>query len=70
MGGDRITRPVDNGRMTVIQGNLHPPRKLASIREWWGRNGAPLRYAAAAADPSLPAFLVEQSTPGSPNYRK
>jgi len=69
--GDRITRPVDNGRMTVIQGNLHP---AAQARFDQGVVGAEteLHYVTLLLrpDPSLPAFLVEQSTPGSPNYRK
>jgi uncharacterized protein (TIGR03437 family) len=69
--GDRITRTVDSSRTTVIEGNLHP---LAQARFDQGMvdAGTELSYVTLLLrpDPSLPAFLADQGTPSSLNYRK
>lgn len=68
---DRIDQTVDPNRTTVLAGQVHP---LAQARYDRGLadSAAELNYVTLLLrpDPSLEAFLTEQRTPSSPDYRR
>src|ERR1700733_22292 len=68
---DRINQAVDPNRTTVLAGQVHP---LAQARYDRGPadSATELSYVTLLLrpDPSLQAFLAEQRTPSSPNYRR
>src|SRR5689334_10941011 len=68
---DRIHRPVDSGRSIVLRNHVLPLAQRANDR---GRVAAsqPISYVTLMMKPAatLDRFLVEQQTPGSPNYRR
>jgi uncharacterized protein (TIGR03437 family) len=72
---NRITQPVDNRQRTVLAGNLHPKALPANDQ---GRVSPSLAmpYITLTLAPSasqqadLEKLLVQQQTPGSPNYHK
>lgn len=71
----RITRPVDNGRRVVLAGNLH---KQAIPANDQGRVTPSLAMPyitlnltrSAAQETALEKLLVDQQTPGSPDYHR
>ncbi len=73
----RITRPVDNQTRTAVAGNIHPKALSAALAGNDQGRVAPsldIPYITLALAPSasqqaaLDKLLVEQQTPGSPNY--
>ncbi|MGB6945034.1 MAG: protease pro-enzyme activation domain-containing protein [Bryobacteraceae bacterium] len=75
----RITRPVDNQTRTVLAGNIHPKALAAALAGNDQGRVAPsmeIPYITLALAPSanqqaaLDKLLVEQQTPGSPNYHQ
>ncbi len=68
---DRVTEAVENGRISVVKGNVHP---LAQARfdQGLADPASAMSYVTLLLkpDPSLSSFLAQQATPGSPNFRK
>jgi len=69
----RIVEPVDSLQRTVLAGNIHP-KALPANDQGRVAPSLPVPYITIALAPSasqqadLDKFLVEQQTPGSPNY--
>jgi uncharacterized protein (TIGR03437 family) len=69
----RIAQPVDNRQRTVLAGNLHP-KVLAANDQGRVAPSLAMSYITLTLAPSagqqadLEKLLVEQQTPGSPNY--
>ena len=68
---DRVTETVEDSRISVVKGNVHP---LAQARfdQGLADPASAMRYITLLLkpDPSLSAFLAQQATPSSPNFRK
>jgi len=68
---DRITTPIDNNRRVVLKGHVRPEVQPANDQ---GLAGADMEVSYATLllklDPSIDAFLDQQQTPGSANYRR
>lgn len=68
---DRITTPVDDNRRVVLKGHVRPEVQPANDR---GLAAADMEISYATLllklDPSIDAFLDQQQTPGSANYRR
>lgn len=71
----RITQPVDNQQRTVLSGNIHP-RILIATDEGRAAPSLEMPYitltlaSSAAQEADLQQLLMEQQTPGSPNYHQ
>ena len=68
---DRITTPIDNSRRVVLKGHLRPEVQPANDRGLADAD-TPVSYATLLLklDPSIDAFLADQQTPGSTNFRR
>jgi uncharacterized protein (TIGR03437 family) len=68
---DRITAPIDNSRRVVLRGHIRPEVQPANDQGVGGAD-VEVNYATLLLklDPSIDAFLADQQTPGSPNYRR
>jgi uncharacterized protein (TIGR03437 family) len=68
---DRITAPIDNNRRVVVKGHIRPEVQPANDQ---GLADADMEMSYATLlmklDPSIDAFLAEQQTRGSANYRR
>jgi uncharacterized protein (TIGR03437 family) len=68
---DRVSRPIDNSHRVAVKGNVHPRANPASDQ-------GPISPDVAMNDltvlmkpgPGLDQLLLEQRTPGSPNYHR
>jgi uncharacterized protein (TIGR03437 family) len=68
---DRVTTPVDTAKTVVLTGNTRPEAQ-ARNDQGLADPGMQVAYATVLLklDPSIDAFLAEQQTPGSANYRR